>query len=158
MCVRVLWIDCPQSPGLLRASWLKMTLQTKCLCRGCSSWVVIHSHLWCLRFSAKMKCWVSFFMITGQSKELRDLLCNPHLRRLLHSIDGADSKREAMKDAMHEPLFMEFSDQCLKIVQNGKNNTQWWLESAWILNKTSLKSLSCRDIFNCSFFKKTTGL
>lgn len=67
-----------------------------------------------------MECRVSFFLIAGQSEELRDLLRNPHLRRLLRSIDGADSKREAMKDAMHEPLFIEFSDQCLKVVQNGK--------------------------------------
>lgn len=61
-----------------------------------------------------------FFLITGQSKELRDLLCNPHLRELLESIDSADSKYDAMKAAMQEPLFTEFSDQCLKIVENGK--------------------------------------
>lgn len=62
----------------------------------------------------------SCFLIspTGQSKELRDLLCNPHLRQLLRSIDGADSKDNAMKAAMQEPLFVEFSDQCLKIVEN----------------------------------------
>ncbi|XP_029028747.1 zinc finger HIT domain-containing protein 3 [Betta splendens] len=56
--------------------------------------------------------------LLGQSKELRDLLCNPHLRQLLLSIDTADSKDEAMKAAMQEPLFVEFSDQCLKIVEN----------------------------------------
>ncbi|XP_053297906.1 zinc finger HIT domain-containing protein 3 isoform X2 [Pleuronectes platessa] len=55
---------------------------------------------------------------SGQSKELRDLLCNPHLRQLLHSIDSADSKDDAMKAAMQEPLFVEFSDRCLKIVDN----------------------------------------
>ncbi|XP_074527599.1 zinc finger HIT domain-containing protein 3 [Halichoeres trimaculatus] len=54
----------------------------------------------------------------GQSKELRDLLCNPHLRQLLRSIDSADSKPDAMKAAMQEPLFVEFSDQCLKIVDD----------------------------------------
>ncbi|XP_041657663.1 zinc finger HIT domain-containing protein 3 [Cheilinus undulatus] len=56
--------------------------------------------------------------LLGQSKELRDLLCNPHLRQLLCSIDNADSKSDAMKAAMQEPLFVEFSDQCLKIVKN----------------------------------------
>ncbi|XP_041808558.1 zinc finger HIT domain-containing protein 3 [Chelmon rostratus] len=56
--------------------------------------------------------------LLGQSKELRDLLCNPHLRQLLYSVDGADSKYDAMKAAMQEPLFVEFSDQCLKIVEN----------------------------------------
>ncbi|CAN9501608.1 unnamed protein product [Ophioblennius macclurei] len=54
----------------------------------------------------------------GQSKELRDLLCNPHLRQLLRSIDSADSKDDAMKAAMQEPLFVEFSDQCLQIVKS----------------------------------------
>uniref|UniRef100_A0A3B3DCL5 Zinc finger HIT domain-containing protein 3 n=1 Tax=Oryzias melastigma TaxID=30732 RepID=A0A3B3DCL5_ORYME len=56
--------------------------------------------------------------LLGQSKELRDLLCNPHLRRLLRSVDGAENKDEAMRAAMQEPLFTEFSDQCLKIVEN----------------------------------------
>uniref|UniRef100_A0A3Q3QSH7 Zinc finger HIT domain-containing protein n=1 Tax=Monopterus albus TaxID=43700 RepID=A0A3Q3QSH7_MONAL len=56
--------------------------------------------------------------LLGQSKELRDLLCNPHLRQLLRSIDSADSKEDAMKAAMQEPLFVEFSDQCLKIVEH----------------------------------------
>ncbi|XP_026184456.1 zinc finger HIT domain-containing protein 3 [Mastacembelus armatus] len=56
--------------------------------------------------------------LLGQSKELRDLLCNPHLRQLLCSIDSADSKDSEMKAAMQEPLFVEFSDQCLKIVEN----------------------------------------
>ncbi|XP_035522108.1 zinc finger HIT domain-containing protein 3 [Morone saxatilis] len=56
--------------------------------------------------------------LLGQSKELRDLLCNPHLRQLLRSVDSADSKYDAMKAAMQEPLFVEFSDQCLKIVEN----------------------------------------
>ncbi|XP_040907819.1 zinc finger HIT domain-containing protein 3 [Toxotes jaculatrix] len=56
--------------------------------------------------------------LLGQSKELRDLLCNPHLRQVLHSIDSEDSKDDAMRAAMQEPLFVEFSDQCLKIVEN----------------------------------------
>ncbi|XP_071316446.1 zinc finger HIT domain-containing protein 3 [Trachinotus anak] len=56
--------------------------------------------------------------LLGQSKELRDLLCNPHLRQLLRSVDSADHKDDAMKAAMQEPLFVEFSDQCLKIVEN----------------------------------------
>ncbi|XP_029375316.1 zinc finger HIT domain-containing protein 3 isoform X1 [Echeneis naucrates] len=56
--------------------------------------------------------------LLGKSKELRDLLCNPHLRQLLRSIDNADNKANAMKHAMQEPLFVEFSDQCLKIVES----------------------------------------
>ncbi|XP_061658821.1 zinc finger HIT domain-containing protein 3 [Syngnathoides biaculeatus] len=55
--------------------------------------------------------------LLGQSKELKDLLCNPHLRELLRTVDSADSKEEAMKAAMQEPLFVEFSDRCLKVVE-----------------------------------------
>ncbi|XP_057677646.1 zinc finger HIT domain-containing protein 3 [Corythoichthys intestinalis] len=55
--------------------------------------------------------------LLGQSKELKDLLCNPHLRELLRAIDSANNKEEAMKAAMQEPLFVEFSDQCLKVVE-----------------------------------------
>ncbi|XP_053703995.1 zinc finger HIT domain-containing protein 3 [Synchiropus splendidus] len=54
----------------------------------------------------------------AHSKELKDLLCNPHLRQLLLSVDSAESKDEAMKTAMQEPLFVEFSNQCLKIVEH----------------------------------------
>ncbi|XP_068457374.1 zinc finger HIT domain-containing protein 3 [Clinocottus analis] len=57
--------------------------------------------------------------LLGESKELKELLINPHLRRLLRCIDSADSKDIAMKAAMQEPLFVEFSDRCLKIVENG---------------------------------------
>lgn len=60
----------------------------------------------------------SLLSSTGQSKELRDLLCNPHLRQLLRSVDGADNKYDAMKAAMQEPLFVEFSDRCLKIADD----------------------------------------
>lgn len=56
--------------------------------------------------------------LSDQSKELRDVLCNPHLRQLLRSIDSADNKYDAMKSAMQEPLFVEFSDRCLKLVEN----------------------------------------
>ncbi|XP_029956300.1 zinc finger HIT domain-containing protein 3 [Salarias fasciatus] len=61
---------------------------------------------------------VQRLQLLGQSKQLRDLLCNPHLRQLLRSIDSADRKDDAMKAAMQEPLFVEFSDRCLQIVEN----------------------------------------
>ncbi|KAK0136466.1 Zinc finger HIT domain-containing protein 3 [Merluccius polli] len=59
--------------------------------------------------------------LLSQSEELRDLLRNPHLRQVLRSIDGADSKADAMRAAMQEPLFVEFSDECLKVVENDKH-------------------------------------
>ncbi|XP_072302731.1 zinc finger HIT domain-containing protein 3 [Eucyclogobius newberryi] len=59
--------------------------------------------------------------LLGQSKKLQDLLFNPHLRQLLRSIDNVESKDHAMKAAMQEPLFVEFSDCCLKIVDQDVN-------------------------------------
>ncbi|XP_030217351.1 zinc finger HIT domain-containing protein 3 isoform X1 [Gadus morhua] len=56
--------------------------------------------------------------LLSQSEELRGLLRNPHLRQLLRSIDSAANKDEMMKAAMQEPLFVEFSDECLKVVEN----------------------------------------
>ncbi|XP_034033271.1 zinc finger HIT domain-containing protein 3 isoform X2 [Thalassophryne amazonica] len=56
--------------------------------------------------------------LLGRSEKLRELLGNHHLRSLLRSVDGVDSKDEAMRAAMQEPLFVEFSDQCLKVVEN----------------------------------------
>ncbi|XP_012686699.1 zinc finger HIT domain-containing protein 3 [Clupea harengus] len=53
----------------------------------------------------------------GESEDLKDLLRNPHLRQVLAAVDTAGNKMDIMKTAMQEPLFMEFADQCLKIVE-----------------------------------------
>ncbi|XP_063045722.1 zinc finger HIT domain-containing protein 3 [Engraulis encrasicolus] len=53
----------------------------------------------------------------GESEALKDLLRNPHLRRLLVTVDTAENKVAIMKTAMQEPLFVELADQCLKIVE-----------------------------------------
>ncbi|XP_072548868.1 zinc finger HIT domain-containing protein 3 [Salminus brasiliensis] len=53
----------------------------------------------------------------GESEALKSMLQNPHLRQLMMAVDSADDKGEAMKKAMQEPLFVEFADQCLKIVE-----------------------------------------
>ncbi|XP_059607359.1 zinc finger HIT domain-containing protein 3 [Phlebotomus argentipes] len=51
------------------------------------------------------------------SAELKDLLRNPHLRRLLQELDGVQNAEKAMSAAMQEPLFTEFADQVLRIVE-----------------------------------------
>ncbi|XP_051750685.1 zinc finger HIT domain-containing protein 3 [Ctenopharyngodon idella] len=53
----------------------------------------------------------------GDSEALKGLLRNPHLRQLMMSVDSAENKAKAMKDAMQEPLFVELADQCLKIIE-----------------------------------------
>ncbi|XP_055054142.2 zinc finger HIT domain-containing protein 3 [Misgurnus anguillicaudatus] len=53
----------------------------------------------------------------GDSEALKSLLVNPHLRQLMMSVDSAENKDMAMKNAMQEPLFVEFADQCLKLIE-----------------------------------------
>lgn len=56
-------------------------------------------------------------LFSGTSDDLKNLLYNPHLRNLLKEIDTAPNAWKAIKAAMHEPLFLEFADECLKIVE-----------------------------------------
>ncbi|XP_068272092.1 zinc finger HIT domain-containing protein 3 [Nyctibius grandis] len=61
--------------------------------------------------------------LLGESEELRGLLLNPHLRQLLLTVDQAEDKSSLMKKYMQEPLFVEFADCCLRIVEPpGKEN------------------------------------
>ncbi|XP_055983077.1 zinc finger HIT domain-containing protein 3 [Sorex fumeus] len=52
-----------------------------------------------------------------ESAALKNLLQNPHLRQLLMSLDQADDKAKLMKACMQEPLFVEFADCCLRVVE-----------------------------------------
>ncbi|XP_067864277.1 zinc finger HIT domain-containing protein 3 isoform X2 [Heptranchias perlo] len=52
-----------------------------------------------------------------ESEELKSLLCNPHLRQLLLTVDKAEDKESIMKTAMQEPIFVEFADRCLQTVE-----------------------------------------
>ena len=55
----------------------------------------------------------------GDSEELKSILLNKHLRELLTDLNEHDSDIDKkIEQAMQEPLFQEFSDACLKIVQN----------------------------------------
>ncbi|XP_048223050.1 zinc finger HIT domain-containing protein 3 [Perognathus longimembris pacificus] len=53
----------------------------------------------------------------GESATLRSLLMNPHLRQLMVSLDQGDNKAKLMRTYMQEPLFVEFADCCLSIVE-----------------------------------------
>lgn len=52
----------------------------------------------------------------GERQEIKDLLCNPHLRHMLTAIDSTDNPTVAMQNAMLEPIFVEFADACLAVV------------------------------------------
>ncbi|XP_072277949.1 zinc finger HIT domain-containing protein 3 isoform X2 [Pyxicephalus adspersus] len=53
----------------------------------------------------------------GESEEVKHLLLNPHLRQLVAALDQAENKDLELKKYMQEPLFVEFADQCLSIVE-----------------------------------------
>ncbi|NXP00376.1 ZNHI3 protein, partial [Certhia brachydactyla] len=55
--------------------------------------------------------------LLGESEELKALLLNPHLRQLLLAIDQAQDKSSLLRKLMQEPLFVEFADCCLSIVE-----------------------------------------
>ncbi|EDO33062.1 predicted protein [Nematostella vectensis] len=54
----------------------------------------------------------------ANSKAIRDLLCNPHLRKMITEIDCHPNPGVILGNAMREPVFAEFADQCLAVVQD----------------------------------------
>lgn len=55
--------------------------------------------------------------VVGESRDVRTLLQNPHLRNLMLTVDSATDKSKAMKEAMQEPLFVELANRCLQIIE-----------------------------------------
>ena len=53
----------------------------------------------------------------ANSKVLQQILQNPHLQQLLVSVDNSPNPEYAMQLAMQEPLFVEFADECLRIIE-----------------------------------------
>lgn len=60
--------------------------------------------------------------ISETDKELNNLLANKHLRDLLMVIDKAEDAEKIMQEAMQEPIFVEFADACLRIVDPQSDN------------------------------------
>nr|CAD7598904.1 unnamed protein product [Timema genevievae] len=52
-----------------------------------------------------------------ESEGLREVLKNANIRDMLVAIDNAPDPGKAIHAAMLEPIFVEFADECLKIVQ-----------------------------------------
>ncbi|RZC32731.1 zf-HIT domain containing protein [Asbolus verrucosus] len=50
-------------------------------------------------------------------ENLKNILCNPHLRELLITINSSKEPEKIMQMAMQEPLFVEFADVCMKVVE-----------------------------------------
>lgn len=45
------------------------------------------------------------------------MLKNPHLRSIILAIDKSENPAKSMENAMQEPIFVEFADECLKVVE-----------------------------------------
>ena len=43
------------------------------------------------------------------------MLTNPHLHRLLLELDGSACPQQAVRRAMAIPVFVEFTDECLRL-------------------------------------------
>lgn len=57
------------------------------------------------------------------SKELKNLLSNRHLRDFLKQVDNANDPECSIRNAMLEPIFVEFADACLQIIQPAEKET-----------------------------------
>ena len=51
----------------------------------------------------------------GDSEQLRDILCNPHLKNMLIELDKSDDPGKLLQKAMQIPIFQEFADVCLTL-------------------------------------------
>lgn len=54
--------------------------------------------------------------------ELKKCLENPHVREILDLLDTSPYPDELMKKYMQEPIFTEFVDACLNVVQPQSDN------------------------------------
>ena len=52
-----------------------------------------------------------------QDPDLLTLLSNKHLREFLLRLDSSEDKARLMRKAMKEPLFVEFVDACLTLIE-----------------------------------------
>lgn len=54
-----------------------------------------------------------------ESKQLREMLKNPHLRQIIETLDSSTNKEKLLSDLMREPIFLEFADECLECIGEG---------------------------------------
>lgn len=59
----------------------------------------------------------------SNSKQLRDLLKNRHLRDVIKEVDSHPDAKLIMQRAMKEPIFTEFADVCLHIAEPPKEES-----------------------------------
>ncbi|XP_063825666.1 zinc finger HIT domain-containing protein 3 [Ostrinia nubilalis] len=57
-----------------------------------------------------------------QSSEVKACLDNPHVRTILELLDKSPHPDQLIQEYMQEPIFTEFVDACLKVVQPPEND------------------------------------
>ena len=57
------------------------------------------------------------YFFQGGSQELYSMLHNKHLREMIKEIDASEDPGKLLTQAMQIPIFMEFVDECLRIVE-----------------------------------------
>uniref|UniRef100_A0A336ME21 Zinc finger HIT domain-containing protein 3 n=1 Tax=Culicoides sonorensis TaxID=179676 RepID=A0A336ME21_CULSO len=67
------------------------------------------------------------------SEHLKNLLYNSHLRKLLVELDSTQNPDRGISAAMMEPLFLEFADECLKIIEPDDSDSKQELDENLIL-------------------------
>ena len=53
----------------------------------------------------------------ANSEVLKQILQNPHLQEVLVSVDNSPNPEYTMQLAMQGPLFVEFADECLRVIE-----------------------------------------
>lgn len=53
------------------------------------------------------------------------MLKNKDIRKIITNIDGAQDPETVLRTSMKEPIFSEFADQCLSIVEPKDENGGW---------------------------------
>lgn len=66
----------------------------------------------------RMAFFIFFDLFLERDEELKRIVSNKHLRTLLKAVDTAENVEDFMQKVMLEPLFVEFADVCLRIVES----------------------------------------
>lgn len=65
-----------------------------------------------LRCIIKQKC-----IFIGNDKKVRKCIKNPHLRDMISHLNSTNNPAYDMEHAMQEPIFVEFVEHCLRVVE-----------------------------------------
>ncbi|VVC86643.1 unnamed protein product [Leptidea sinapis] len=60
--------------------------------------------------------------LLGQSEDIKKCLENPNVRAILEELDKSTQPDKLISKYMQEPIFTEFVDACLGVVQNQSSN------------------------------------